>query len=87
MNQRFKELCAKAGFIGESMFPVIGTCQETALQNLIELVAKECLNVVNQNIHGPCGIYDYSYTDENAAADSRAQSIYADISYHFGVKE
>ena len=42
MNERFKELCAQAGFIGESMFPVIGTCQETALQNLIELVVKEC---------------------------------------------
>lgn len=50
MNDRAKELAFQAGFIGESMYPVIGTCQETALENFAELIIKECINTLE--FHG-----------------------------------
>ena len=50
-----------------------------------ELIVQECLTIVKNNTYGPCGEYDYSYTDEQSAADNRAENIYDDIKYHFGV--
>lgn len=51
MNELAKSLAFKAGFVGESMFPVVGTCQETALENLVELVVSECARMVqNTNL-------------------------------------
>ena len=44
MNERIKELAAEAGFIGESMYPIFGTCQETALKNFAELILRECIS-------------------------------------------
>ena len=42
MNERIRELCKRAGFIGEGFQnTVIGTCQETALENLAELIVEE----------------------------------------------
>jgi len=46
MNERIKDLCLQAGFIGENMYPAFGTCQETALNNLVELIVQECAEVV-----------------------------------------
>lgn len=46
MNERIRELCKHAGFIGEGFQnTVIGTCQETALENLAELIVRECANI------------------------------------------
>lgn len=43
MNERIRELCKHAGFIGEGFQnTVIGTCQETALENLADLIVREC---------------------------------------------
>lgn len=50
-----------------------------------ELIVRECLGVVKSNTHGPCGPFDYSYTNEDAAADERAYRIYQDITQNFGV--
>jgi hypothetical protein len=47
MNERIRELCKRAGFIGEGFQnTVIGTCQETALENLAELIVAECIDIV-----------------------------------------
>lgn len=45
MNQRVKELMTQAGFVGENMYPVFGTSQQTALQNFAEMIVKECIQV------------------------------------------
>jgi hypothetical protein len=44
MNKRILELAEQAGFIGEGFQDtVMGTCQETALENFAELIVKECI--------------------------------------------
>ena len=45
MNERIRELLKQAGFIGEGMNPIVGTCQETALKNFAELIIRECAEV------------------------------------------
>lgn len=45
MNERIRELAFQAGFVGESMNPIFGTCQETALKNFAELIVKECMTI------------------------------------------
>lgn len=50
MNERIKQLALQVGFIGESMYPIIGTCQQTALQNFAELIVQECVNTLE--FHG-----------------------------------
>lgn len=57
------------------------------MEKFAELIVKECLRIVRSNIYGPAGEYDYSYTEENYAADGRAESILEDIKDHFGVEE
>jgi hypothetical protein len=52
-----------------------------------ELIVRECMSIVKSNTYGPNGEYDYSYSDESAAADERAEIIYKDISHRFGVEE
>lgn len=42
MNQKLKDLAFRAGFVGESMYPIFGTSQETALATFAELIIKEC---------------------------------------------
>ena len=41
MNEQLKKLAFKAGFVGEGMNPIVGTCQETALENFAELLLRE----------------------------------------------
>jgi len=55
MNERIKDLCLQAGFIGESMNPAFGTCQETALNNLVELIVRECADFVAAGEFGDPG--------------------------------
>jgi hypothetical protein len=47
MNDRIKELCVQAGFVGDDMYPIFGTSQETALKNLAELIVKECAEIAD----------------------------------------
>ena len=56
-------------------------------EKFAELIVAECLGIVKSNTYGPAGEYDYSYTDEKASADERAETIYKDITYRFGVEE
>ena len=44
MNNRIKELANEAGFHGESMYPVFGTCQDTSLENFARLIIEECIS-------------------------------------------
>lgn len=52
MNERIKELVFQAGFIGESMNPIIGTSQATALENFAELIIKKCVTIGNYAYDG-----------------------------------
>lgn len=87
MNPRILELekqateTVKCGINGTS------TTESFNRKKFAELLVKEFLGVVESNIRGPHGEYDYSYSDADAAADSRAQDIYDDIKHHFGVEE
>jgi hypothetical protein len=56
-------------------------------EKFAELIVGKCLSIVKSNIYGPSDEYDYSYTDKKAAADDRAETIYKEIAYHFGVEE
>ena len=82
MNERIKELWWKAriGYNNQN-------CDPEVLEKFAELIVRECLSIVKSNTYGPNGEYDYSYTDENYKADKRAESIYEDIQYRFGVEE
>ena len=57
------------------------------LELFAELIVRECLKIVKSNTYGPCGEHDYSYSDTNAAADERAETIHEEIAYHLGVEE
>jgi hypothetical protein len=47
---RIKNLLTQAGFIGEGFQrTVIGTCQETALENFVELLAEDLVQAVLNN--------------------------------------
>jgi hypothetical protein len=61
--------------------------REILMKKFAELIVRECLCIVKSNTYGPAGEYDYSYSDENYAADERAENIYKDITHHFGVEE
>lgn len=56
------------------------------VEKFAELIVKECLSIVKSNIYRAAGEYDYGYSDENFAADSRAETIYDDIVYCFGME-
>ena len=96
MNERIRELAEQAR---EYARDYIADCKQYGYymeynelelrfeEKFAELIVKECLGIVKSNTYGPAGEYDYSYSDENAAADSRAEDIYKDITYHFGVEE
>jgi hypothetical protein len=84
MNERIRELAKEAA----REMNETGTYSEPKFQEkFAELIVRECLKIVKSNTYGPNGEYDYSYSDESAAADERAETIYKDISYHFGVEE
>jgi hypothetical protein len=89
MNERIKELIFEAvnfRLDPDSNSYEAQVCPED-LESLAELIVRECLGIVKSNTYGPAGEYNYSYSDESAAADKRAETIYEDISYRFGVEE
>ena len=74
MNERIRELCKRAGFIGEGFQnTVIGTCQETALENLAELIVRECLGKIENEA-------------DQYAEPVWAFELINDIKEHFGVE-
>jgi hypothetical protein len=94
MNERIRELAEQAGMVktleehareyGNGMFE---NTPYPELEYLAELIVLECLSIVKSNTYGPNGEYDYSYSDEDSAADRRARTIYEEIAYRFGVEE
>ena len=82
MNQKIKELAEQAQVLGVYQF-----YDDNGLEKFAELIVRECLDIVDQNTYGPCGEYDYSYSNENDAADTRARTIRDDIVSRFGIKE
>lgn len=75
MNELMKDIIFRAGFVGESLNPVFGTCQETALENLIAIVVKECAKYMKET--------DYNDLDyPNIALEFAAD----DLLEIFGVK-
>ena len=81
MNRQFKELAERAGYPDYMTYG-----QDLVLERFAELIVRECLSIVKSNTYGPNGEYDYSYSDEDSAADRRAETIYEEIAYRFGVE-
>jgi hypothetical protein len=87
MNERILKLCLQAA--DGTVDPNSPFTPEEVINlqvKLAELIVRECLRIVESNIHGPAGPHDYSYTDENYAADERAETIYNEVGDYFGVK-
>jgi hypothetical protein len=87
MNKNIKEIAAQAWVFANNQYDVPKPQIMRFQEKFAEMILEECLTVVKNNISGPAGKYDYSYTDENCAADTRAQTIYDEIKAHFGVIE
>jgi hypothetical protein len=49
MHPKIRDFAAQAGFVGDNMYPVFGTCQETALQNLVQMVVEDCARVLDED--------------------------------------
>jgi hypothetical protein len=81
MNERIKELYDQCFVVLEHDTPNTGF----QIEKFTELIVKECLSIVKSNTYGPAGEFDYSYSSEDSAADARAETIYKEISYRFGV--
>ncbi len=81
MNERIKELAFQAGFIGESMNPIIGTSQVTALENFAELIVRECIDCINETDKG----YVFTAQDAGIVGAAHNRSIKT-IKEHFGVE-
>jgi hypothetical protein len=88
MNDKFKQLALEAK-MGTADFDAGSYYVATPdrMQLFAELIVRECMSIVKSNTYGPNGEYDYSYSDESAAADERAETIYKDISHRFGVEQ
>ena len=90
MNKRMLELYRQAKVPHTAIDPSNNMPYETSTfsaEKFAELIVKECLSVVESYTYGPAGQYDYSYSDADAAADRRAESIHDNIKYRFGVEE
>jgi len=85
MNERIRQLLNQAGIYQPDRFDAIDGSNQ--MEKFAELIVRECLGIVKSNTYGPNGEYDYSYSDENSAADDRAETIYKEIAYRFGVAE
>jgi hypothetical protein len=83
MNERIKDLIEQCT---DRHFNEGGGFETFDKELFANLIVGECLDIVKSNTYGPAGEYDYSYSDENAAADDRAETIYKEISYRFGVQ-
>jgi hypothetical protein len=90
MNERIKELCKQAGFVGDDMYPIFGTSQETALKNLTELIVKDImadLEKMREEYANPYGMYQpVEYYDRQAAKESAMEDALDTIRYKFEVQ-
>ena len=91
MNERIEKLGEQADLLGEctpTKIPgrYVGYITEEQILKFAELIVAECLSIVKSNTYGPNGECDYSYSDEDSAADHRAETIYEEIAYRFGVE-
>jgi hypothetical protein len=64
-EERFRELAFRAGFVGDSLYPVFGTCQETALRNFAVLIVEECVDHIKR-----VGVLEHIETETTMVADS-----------------
>ena len=80
MNERHEQLMAQAWI-------EFAPDAKAVTNRFAELIVAECLSIVKSNTYSPNGEYDYSYSDEDSAADRRAETIYEEIAYRFGVAE
>lgn len=87
MNRPLNDLMYHAGLTAQGCWDSMDEYDRQAIEKFAELIVKECLSIVKSNTYGPNGEYDYSYSDESAAADERAETIYKEIAYSFGVEE
>lgn len=81
MNERIRELAEQCNFTEEDIKTL-----SPGFEKFAQLIVQDCVDIIQQNIHGPCGRYDYSYTDEKFAQDQRAETILEEVKYRFGVK-
>jgi len=86
MNERMYEIINQC-FIGTTDGKLSELNTVKNVEKFAELIVAECLSIVKSNTYGPNGEYDYSYSDEDSAADRRAETIYEEIAYRFGVAE
>ncbi len=87
MNKRIRELREQALKHPDNDNDGLTVFDNDELKKFVELIVRECLKIVKSNTYGPSGEYDYSYSDKGAAADKRAETIYEEIAYHFGVEQ
>ncbi len=76
MNQVLKDIAFRAGFIGESMYPVLGTTQESALENFAEMIVRECAAIAA----------DANLEDVEGGDSSVLRAASEQIKSHFGVE-
>jgi hypothetical protein len=86
MNERIKELAQQAQKVIWPADDNVTELTDLDIEKFAELIVQECLSIVKSNTYGPNGEYDYSYSDEDSAADHRAETIYEEIAYRFGVE-
>ena len=87
MNERIQALANEATCFKEGVTEGLYDIEIFDKEKFAELIVRECMAIVKSNTYSPAGEYDYSYSDENAAADERAETIYKEIAYSFGVEE
>ena len=78
MNEHLKELAFRSGFVGESMFPIFGTVQQTALQNFADLIIKECISINRERMQKP-----YEGDEPGTAHIGALYRANQDINKHF----
>jgi len=76
MNDKFKELAEKAGFM-DSWFSESGDDCEIEIKAFAELIVRECIGIVNDANRG----------GSNEIWDNAVKFIRRDLQEHFGVEE
>ena len=83
MNERLKELAFQAGFVGESMNPIFGTCQETALKNFAELIVRECIQQMDNEYSKAWNTGVEASADKFVNGINKAMKV---VKEHFGIE-
>jgi hypothetical protein len=86
MNERIRELAEQAGLLHKQFGPTVETRymkkKEQDLEKFAELIVRECIETVAENMYS--GITPSDFSD--GADFAYAQAI-SDIKEHFGVEE